>query len=170
LRAVAINGVITKINEIGTVTYSDDSKELLDDVNEAYDALVEGDEAAITNAETLTTANTTYNTLRTTAINNAISKINAINYENTADCLTRIQAARAAYDVILTDDEVEITNYKSLVDDEAAFAVMQKIDAIGTIENTAASRKLVTDARTAYDDLEDYQEALVLNYQTLLAA
>lgn len=47
-------------------------------------------------------------------------------------------------------------------------AVAQKIAAIGTV--TINSEKAITDARTAYDALSDYQKMLVGNYDVLTAA
>ena len=51
-----------------------------------------------------------------------------------------------------------------------ATLVIEKINAIGTVENTAASKAKVSEARTAYDALTDAQKAFVTNYTTLTAA
>ena len=52
----------------------------------------------------------------------------------------------------------------------AANAVTAKINAIGTIADTAESRSKINDARTAYNALTDTQKALVTNYDTLTTA
>ena len=48
--------------------------------------------------------------------------------------------------------------------------VIALIDAIGTVENTAASKEKIDDARAAYDALTDTQKTLVTNYTTLTDA
>ena len=54
------------------------------------------------------------------------------------------------------------------LDKKAADAVIEKIDAIGTV--TLASKAAIEAARTAYDALTAEQKALVTNYSTLTAA
>ena len=107
-----------------------------------------------------------------------IAKIDAIGtVEYTAACKTLIDAARTAYDVltdaqkalvnaeklkVLTDAEAEYETLKKAAEDQAAAdAVIAKIDAIGTVEYTAACKTLIDAARTAYDVLTDAQKALV---------
>ena len=92
----------------------------------------------------------------------------------------KIEAARAAYDALtpnqrnlisketyrkLTDAEAA---YAALVDQAAAEAVEDLIDAIGPV--TKKSGEKINVARSAYDALTDAQRKLVTNYQTLLDA
>ena len=53
---------------------------------------------------------------------------------------------------------------------EAIDAVINLIDAIGTVEYTDASKAKIGAARTAYDALSEAQQALVTNYATLTDA
>jgi hypothetical protein len=151
------------INSIGTVVNTEVCSTAISNARTKYDALTADQKELV--------AESFYKTLEDDeAVFAVIDLVNAIKYENTADCLTRIEDAREAYDD-LTADQVAIfpaAELKTLEDAEAAFAVMQAIDEIGVIENTAESRAKVTTARDAYDALENNeQKALVLNYQAL---
>lgn len=97
-----------------------------------------------------------------------------------------ITEARSAYDALSDYQKSLVANYaeltaaektlaeqkaaaeKQAADKAAADAVMAKIDAIGTV--TKASEKVVTEARSAYDALSDYQKTLVSNYSGLTNA
>ncbi|MBR5619273.1 MAG: hypothetical protein IKW76_06020, partial [Clostridia bacterium] len=70
------------------------------------------------------------------------------------------------FDIVHTNLTVTVTD----PDQEAADAVIALINAIGTVENTAASKEKIDAARTAYDALTDAQKALVSNDETLTAA
>ena len=63
----AVNAVITKIDAIGTVEYTDACKTLIDDARTAYNALNDAQKALVTNYETLTDAESTYETLKAQA-------------------------------------------------------------------------------------------------------
>ncbi|MBQ6782620.1 MAG: InlB B-repeat-containing protein [Acholeplasmatales bacterium] len=151
------------INSIGTVVNTETCKTAITTARTAYNNLTADQKALVAESFTKTLEDDE-------AVFAVIDLVNAIKYENTADCLTRIEDARDAYDD-LTADQVAIfpaAELKTLEDAEKAFAVMQAIDAIGVIENTATSRGLVKTARDAYDALENNeQKALVLNYQAL---
>ena len=56
----AADAVIAKINAIGTVAYTSDSKALIDAAREAYDALTSDQQALVTNYSTLTAAESAY--------------------------------------------------------------------------------------------------------------
>ena len=57
---VAANAVIAKINAIGTVTYTAESKAKIDEALSAYNALNDAQKALVTNFGTLKTAESTY--------------------------------------------------------------------------------------------------------------
>lgn len=123
----------------------------------------------------------------------AVDKINAIGtVEYTDACKTLIEEARAAYDELSENDKSLITaeQLKVLTDAEAAYAelkaaaekaaadqaaanaVVDLINAIGTVEYSDASKTLIDDARKAYDELTDDQKALVTaeQYEVLIEA
>ena len=220
--------VKTLINNIGTVEYTATSKAKIDEAREGYEALTEDQKALVTNYQDLTNAEATYADLRTTAITNVYNMIDSINVplvyptseeeignardafdalvevdqtatvvtnypdlldieaayavvvevatigesEDTQDFRDKVEAARSNYNA-LTDTQKSLFPDKEehLLDDyEAAIAVMDKINAIGTVEYTATSKAKIDEARTSYDALTADQKAMVANYQKLLDA
>ena len=186
----AANIVIGKINAIGTVTYTPESKALIDAAREAYDALTDAQKGLVSAAtyKILTDAEQTYADLKKkadadrAAANIVIGKINAIGTV-TLSSEAAILDARSAYDALTAAQQVLVTNYgvltaaekayadlkaKAEADQAAANAVIVKIDAIGTV--TLSSEAAITAARSAYNALTADQKALVTNLSTLTAA
>ena len=120
----AADAAVDKINAIGTVEYSDASKQKIDAARAAYDALTDAQKALVTDADVkvLTDAEAKYAELKQAADE---------------------AAAQAA------------------ADKAAADAAIAKINAIGTVEYTEASKAKIDAARAAYDGLTDAQKALV---------
>ena len=91
----------------------------------------------------------------------------------TLDSKSAIDEARAAYDKLTAAQQARVSNYATLTaaettyaklvqdktDQDAADAVIAKINAIGTV--TLKSKKAIDAARKAYDGLTDAQKALV---------
>ena len=114
-----------------------------------------------------------------------IEKIDAIGTV-TLDSKAAIEAARTAYDALTEEQKALVTNddvltaaeatlkaleeaaAKAAADQAAADAVIEKIDAIGTVSKD--SKAAIKAARAAYDALTADQKALVTNYSTLTAA
>ena len=186
----AANIVIGKINAIGTVSYTPESKALIDAAREAYDALTDAQKGLVSAAtyKILTDAEQTYADLKKkadadqAAANIVIGKINAIGTV-TLSSEAAILDARSAYDALTAAQKVLVTNYgvltaaekayadlkaKAEADQAAANAVIVKIDAIGTV--TLSSEAAITAARSAYNALTADQKALVTNLSTLTAA
>ena len=115
------------------------------------------------------------------AVADVIAKINAIGTV-TLKSKKAIDAARKAYDKLTAAQQARVSNYAALTaaettyaklvqdkaDQNAADAVIAKIDAIGTV--TLKSKKAIDAARKAYDKLTAAQQARVSNYATLTAA
>ena len=182
----AAEAVIAKINAIGTVTYTSESKAKIDDARTAYDALTEAQKELVPK-ETLallTAAESTYAELKAaadseTANQNAadavIAKINAIGTVTyTSESKAKIDDARAAYNALteaqkalvpaetlalLTAAETSYNSQKATAN--KANAVIAKITAIGTVTYTSESKAKIDEARTAYDALTEAQKALV---------
>ena len=89
-----------------------------------------------------------------------IDSIGTVEY--TAESKALIDAAREAYDALTDVQKARVTNYTDLTDAETAYAnleaaanteaanaVMDKIDAIGTVAYTAESKALIDAARDA---------------------
>lgn len=189
----AANAVVEKIEAIGEVEYTADSKALIDAAREAYDELTEAQKALITEEQlkVLTDAEAKYAELEAAAADQAaaeavVEKIEAIGeVEYTEDCKALIDAAREAYDElteaqqalvteeqlkVLTDAEekyaeLEAAAEKEAADQAAAEAVVEKIEAIGIVEYTEGCKALIDAAREAYDALTEDQKALVTEEQ-----
>ena len=189
----AADAVKEKINAIGEVEYTDACKAKIDEASDAYDALTETQKALVTNYEALTAAQSRYAELKAAAdqaaadqaaADEVITKINAIGEVVYTDvCKAKIDDASDAYDALTDTQKTLVTNYEALTaaqaryadlkaaaDQAAASEVIAKIDAIGTVEYTTASKAKIDDASDAYDALTDTQKALVTNYETLTAA
>ena len=195
----AADAAIASINAIGTVEYTEASKEKIDAARAAYDALTDAQKTLVSAdvVKVLTDAETKYAELKQAAdeaaaqaeadkaaADAAIAKINAIGTVEYNDASKqKIDAARAAYDA-LTDAQKALVSadvVKVLTDAEAAYAELEqaadqaakdktaadaaiaKINAIGTVEYTDASKQKIDAARTAYDALTAAQKALVNN-------
>ena len=171
----AADAVIAKIDAIGTVTLK--SKKAIDAARKAYDKLTAAQQARVSNYAALTAAETTYAKLVTDkadqdAADAVIAKIDAIGTV-TLKSKKAIDAARKAYDKLTAAQQARVSNYAALTaaettyaklvtdkaDQDAADAVIAKIDAIGVVSRAAKSR--IDAARKAYDGLTDAQKALV---------
>lgn len=198
--------VIGKINAIGNVTYTNDSKSKIDAARTAYDSLSSSQKSLVTNYSILTAAETRYDELKIAAENAAnqeaidratadavITKINAIGtvvYTDT--CKAKIDMARQAYNGLSSTQKALVTNFNTLTaaetkygelktdaenaarqaaaDRAAADAVIDKINAIGTVSYNDASKAKIDVARQAYNGLSSTQKALVTNTNVLTAA
>ena len=190
--------VITKINAIGKVEYTDACKAKIDDASNAYNALTADQKALVSNLDVLTTAQQTYDNLKTAAEKLAadkakadpvIAKITAIGkVEYTEACKGKIDAASTAYNALTADQKSLVTNLdvlttakqtydnlkaaaeKLAADKAKAEPVIAKINAIGKVEYTDACKAKIDDASNAYNALTADQKALVTNLDVLTTA
>ncbi len=98
-----------------------------------------------------------------------IAQINAIGSPITAASQSAITSARTAYNALTAEQKALVTNYTTLTNAEAALAVVNLINAIGS-PITAASQTAIDAARNAYDALTGDQQALVGNLSALTDA
>ncbi|MBE6340965.1 MAG: hypothetical protein E7069_09580 [Bacteroidales bacterium] len=144
----AANAVIAKINAIGDVEYTTESKALIDAAREAYDALTEGQQALVTNSATLTTAESTYASLK------AAADLTAAAY----DLNTLIESAQEDYKSVAA-----LPKYASIAE--------QLLDAINTAKGIAENSEATlselqtakTNLQTAYDKFNDDMSGTVTN-------
>ena len=190
--------VITKINAIGKVEYTDACKAKIDDASNAYNALTADQKALVTNLDVLTTAQQTYDNLKAAAeklaadkaaANKVVNKIKAIGtVEYTEACKKKIDAANKAYEALTEDQKALVTNLNVLTkakktydnlktaaeklaaDKAAADPVIAKINAIGKVEYTYACKDKIDEANNAYNALTADQKALVTNLDVLTTA
>ena len=177
-----VQNAITKIDQIGTVTYSEDSLAKLNDAQSAYDAVEASDKAGVSNYSTLEEGWNTYNAQKQAGVDTVKGLIDAIGEVVYPDSGTKITAARTAYDALTAEQKTLVgeeylsklvvaeATYKSLDDNYKADQVDALITAIGTVEDTQACKDKIDAARNAYNALTADQKALVENYAILEAA
>ena len=155
-----VENVEALIEAIGTVEYSAECEEKIDIANNAFDALSEHLKSLVENADVLTQANEDYN-----AVDDAVSAIKAIGQVYYVDEIKNyIDHARESVDglsdyqkTILPEEYLKI-----LVDDEAAYEAMGKINAISLpLENTKDCLDKVEDADVFFKGLTEDQQNLV---------
>ena len=181
----AADKVKEKIDAIGEITPENaaSKKQLIEEARTAYDALDEEQKKLITPAEKkkLTDAEKIYDTAtggkNQAAADQAKQKIDAIPNPVAGDwnSKTKIEEARKAYDKLTSTqkdmvpeaskkklEDAEKT-YRSLVskaDEDAVQAVINKINAIGTVVKTDACGKKIKDARSSYNLMTAQQKKL----------
>ena len=175
-----VQNAITKIDQIGTVTYSEDSFAKLNDAQSAYDAVEAADKAGVSNYSTLEAGWNTYNTQKQAGadtVKGLIDAIGTVTLEKESD----IVAAREAYEALTAEQKALVTNYSTLEAAEerlaelkankaAADVVVGKINAIGEVKYPN-SFDAIKEARDAYDALTNAeQRGFVSNYATLTDA
>jgi len=163
------------INAIGEVSYPD-SNNAIKAAREAYDALSPEAKAHVDNLGVLTAAETEFETKREAAIAHVEDLIDAIGTVSYPGSKEALDAARTAYDALLGEDKVSVSNYETLTTAETTYdnlkqagadAVINSINGIGNVEYTQESKDKIDAARAAYDALTEEQKALVTNYSTL---
>lgn len=181
---LAAENAIEKINAIGTVEATAACKEKIDEARAVYDALTEAQKALVTaeQLKVLTDAEEEFAVLN--AVANVIELIDSIGEVSLKPaCKEKIDEARAAYDALTDEQKASVTNYEVLetaeaeyerlleeggqeaVDQAAAADAVEKINAIGTVEATAACKERIETARAAYEALTEAQKALVTEEQ-----
>ena len=180
----AIDDAKTKIDalpEAGKVTLAE--RDAVKAAQDAYDALSAEQKEYLTFAQAakVTALAKRIAELEAAPIKSVEALIDAIGTV-TLDSKSAIDEARKAYDKLTAAQQARVSNYATLTaaettyaklvtdktDQDAADAVIAKIDAIGTV--TLKSKKAIDAARKAYDKLTAAQQARVSNYATLTAA
>ena len=180
----AIDDAKTKIDalpEAGKVTLAE--RDAVKAAQDAYDALSAEQKEYLTFAQAakVTALAKRIAELEAAPIKSVEALIDAIGTV-TLDSKSAIDEARKAYDKLTAEQQAKVSNYATLTaaettyaklvqdkaDQDAADAVIAKIDAIGTV--TLKSKKAIDAARKAYDKLTAAQQARVSNYAALTAA
>ena len=180
----AIDDAKTKIDalpEAGKVTLAE--RDAVKAAQDAYDALSAEQKEYLTFAQAakVTALAKRIAELEAAPIKSVEALIDAIGTV-TLDSKSAIDEARKAYDKLTAEQQAKVSNYAALTaaettyaklvqdkaDQDAADAVIAKINAIGTV--TLKSKKAIDEARKAYDKLTAAQQARVSNYATLTAA
>ena len=132
LDQMAADEVIAKITAIGTVTYTPESKALIDAARTAYDALTAAQQALVTNYSTLTDAETTYATAEETAYTEGVELTK--NPDGTWSL-----AATPAFDVELEVEYETALALSETTDNSAALTEWDGYEADVTLTRTLAT-------------------------------
>lgn len=120
--AEAVYEVLEKIETIGELSYSEESKAAIEEARKAYDALTEDQKAAIPEdvLKTLTDDEAAYEIIET------INGIGDVSYGSESQ--EAIEEARKAYDALTQDqkDQVDAATLDKLTTSEAAYADMKQ--------------------------------------------
>ena len=188
----AVDLVIGKINEIGTVTL--ESQDVIAAARAVYDALEDDLQAEVTNVAVLNEAEASYMVLseakavadqvEATAVIDEITAIGEVAL--TAESKAKIEAAKVAYEALSDDQKALVTNLDGLLLAEAKYVTKEKekdfndqvsagvikilIDEIGTVSLSADSKQKIDYAKAAYERLSAEQKALVTNMNVLQVA
>ena len=177
----AANNVEDLIEAIGTVSYPDSENDIKA-AREAYDALTQDQKPLVSNYEDLVAAEEAFEAMKAdhNAVSNAEALIEAIGTVTYPDSENAIKSARNAYNALTEAQKALVQNSETLTSAETEYealenralanAVAEKINAIGTVEFTTASKMRIDAARNAYNALTDLQKSLVENEAVLLAA
>ncbi len=148
-----------KINAIGEVAYTPESKALIDAARTSYDALSEDQKKLVLNYGTLTKDEADYAKVASSV--GKVDSIGDITFDEASKA--KIEAARAEYEALSAEQKAfypkktltELENY------ENAYKALEKISAIGEVSYDSDSEKRIEEARIAYDSLSEEQKALV---------
>lgn len=132
LDQMAADEVIAKITAIGTVTYTPESKALIDAARTAYDALTAAQQALVTNYSTLTDAETAYTTAEETAYTEGVELT-----KNPDGTWTL--AATPAFDVELEVEYETALALSETTDNSAALTEWNGYEADVTLTRTLAT-------------------------------
>ena len=110
--------VIELIKNIGTITYSNESKKLIDNAKTEYDKLSTEAKALVTNYQTLTHDIEVYN-----HVDDVYKKIEAVKEVKYNDQTEEgLEAARIAYDNLTDEEKTLVINYDKLTTDEKTYS------------------------------------------------
>ena len=150
-----------KIDAIGSGDYSDEKAADIAEARDYFDNVLSDSERALVNADKLTAledAEALYG-----PVGEVVAEINALQTITDLQAFkTAVQTARAHYEAldpnmqaVFPDDDLD-----DLVDCETIIPVVEKVNALGTPEDTDAFRTAVSSAKADYESLSANQQAL----------
>ena len=170
--AVAVEAFIDSIGEV-TI----DSAEKITRAKEAFDALSTEQKLLVSNASILSAAISKYALIindknRAEATDAKIEAIGAVVYDNR--CKTKIDEAKASYNVLTEAQKAFVTKYDDLVKAEKTYSNVEEvykiIELIGAVELNSKSNEKIIQAKAAYSQLSDEEKKLVTNSNRIAAA
>ena len=163
---VKASEVIKEIQDIGDVTYNKgegDSLAAIESAEANYANLTEDQKALVNaaNKSDLDHDREVYDNVDATV--DLINAISEVSHTEDKDSKEALDAAREAYDNLSEEEKALVSgyndSYQTLVDDEAVYEVMVKIDEIGNVEYDTRSEDAINEAREFYDSLTEEQKA-----------
>ena len=160
--------VKARIDAIGTVGLTVNSKALIDLARESYDGLTTDQKALVSNYDVLTAAEVRYADLRAAdEVNTLIDSIGDV--VDITESKNKIDAARKAYDALSTAQKDLVTNYETLTSAEVSYIDLKvakeaegAINALpATDDITASDKAKVQAAQAKYDALTPAQKEMV---------
>lgn len=152
--AEAVFPVVAEINELGNA--SADFGELLDAAEKSYGKLKNEQKEKVSNYQLLVNAR---------AAQDTVEKIEAIGRVDEGS-KGRMEAARAAYNALTSEQQSAVSNYQKLVDSEKAYPVFLQIAAIGQLISADDATE-ISAAEAAFRALTSSQKSLVSNEKQL---
>ena len=161
----AVSSAVAKINAIGKVSYSADSRSRITSARAAYASMSAAQKAILPDAvlQSLTAAETNYD-----AVDKVVGKADAIGaVAYTDESKARIDEAMAAYDTLTAEQKemMPAAALNTVTEADALYtavdSAVQDILAIGQVAYTDDSRGKIDSARSAYDSLTAAQRALL---------
>ena len=160
--------VKARIDAIGTVGLTVNSKALIDLARESYDGLTAEQKALVSNYDVLTAAEVRYADLRAAdEVNTLIDSIGDVTYST--ESKGKIDAARAAYNALTPEQQALVPNYETLTAAEVSYTDLKVAkeaeDAINALpatdDITASDKAKVQAAQAKYDALTPAQKEMV---------
>ena len=160
--------VKARIDAIGTVGLTVNSKALIDLARESYDGLTTDQKALVSNYDVLTAAEVRYADLRAAdEVNTLIDFIGDV--VDITESKNKIDAARKAYDALSTAQKGLVTNYETLTSAEVSYIDLKvakeaegAINALpATDDITASDKAKVQAAQAKYDAMTPAQKEMV---------
>lgn len=154
-----LEDVANVINEVGDVTYSEESKEKIEKAKEAFNSLTPDEQNLIpTLSNELSSDEDIYNML------GLIANLGDVTYSE--EYLQALNEARNAYDALDYNEQQAIYNYQSLVDAEESY---KRIDEVVNLVNNideeleyvGTHNPEIDAAKEAYDALSENEKKLV---------
>lgn len=152
--AEAVFPVVSAINELGSASVN--FGELLDAAEKSYGKLKNEQKEKVSNYQLLVNAR---------AAQDTVEKIEAIGKADEGS-KGRMEAARAAYNALTSEQQSAVSNYQKLVDSEKAYPVFLQIAAIGQLISADDATE-ISAAEAAFRALTSSQKSLVSNEKQL---
>ena len=174
LKNSTVNNAIARIDAIGEVSFTNESKDIIDAARLAYTSVLDQDKELVTNYSLLEQAEARYlelknDTEKADKVKQAIDAIGEVVFNETFK--EKIGSARSLFDALTDSQKALVDNKEKLVNAEKTYAnveaVYEKINAIGDVKFDASSKDKIDEAKKEYEELTEEEKKLVTNFNEL---